>query len=572
MTQQHRDSKYSTDVDIVLGVHDVDVTFHADTDVHAVERLSFDVHRDEILAVVGESGSGKSVTVQALLGLLPYYADVRGTLMVDDGREIDLADVAALRPLRGRYASMVFQDPYASLDPVFTIGDQVAEAVTAMDDSSDKATVRSRVHELLADVRLNDVENIERKYPHELSGGQLQRVMMAIALAGNPRILLADEPTTALDTTVQQEVLNLLHDISTNLGISVLIITHDMGVVADLADRVLVMHNGRFVEQGDVESVFRHPVEDYTKKLLAAVPSSTRPVVATATTGGGPVPGCNGEDETPTQPKISVRNLTVSYRSRAGVVNEVVHGVDFDIRPHEIVALVGQSGSGKSSIARSLLGLNPLTKGTVRIDGQDVSAMDRKALRQVRSRIGIVFQSPSGSLNPRLTIGEIIAEPLRFVLRMKHRDAIARAGELLETVHLPATLVDRYPNELSGGQRQRVAIARAIAADPSLLIADEPTSALDVSVQSEILALLNQLQHDIGFACLFISHDLPLVRSFSHRTIVLRDGNMVEAGATEELFAHPTQDYTRKLILSAPVANPQVQHERRRERDLAYHH
>ncbi|KAB8287766.1 glutathione ABC transporter ATP-binding protein [Bifidobacterium ramosum] len=570
-TQQHRDSEQDgRRDDIVLGVHDLDVTFHADTDIHAVEHLSFDVHRDEILAVVGESGSGKSVTVQAILGLLPYYAQVHGTLSVGDGRELDLGDAAALRPLRGRYASMVFQDPYASLDPVFTIGDQIAEAVTAMDGSLDKTAVHDRVRELLADVRLDGVEHIERKYPHELSGGQLQRVMMAIALAGRPTILLADEPTTALDATVQQEVLDLLHDIAANLGISVLIITHDMGVVADLADRVLVMHNGRFVEQGDVDAVFAHPVEDYTKKLLAAVPSNAKPAVRAGAGGdaaSGDGAGAGASDAaSAAKPMLSVKDLTVSYRSRGGAVKEVVHGVSFDIEPREIVALVGQSGSGKSTIARSLLGLNPLTGGTVLIDGQDVSALGRKERRQVQSHIGIVFQSPSGSLNPRLTIGEIIAEPLRFVLHMNRKDALARAGELLETVQLPAALVDRYPSELSGGQRQRVAIARAIAAKPTLLIADEPTSALDVSVQSEILALLNRLQHDIGFACLFISHDLPLVRSFSHRTIVLRDGVMVESGITEELFAHPTQEYTRELILSAPVADPQVQHERRRER------
>lgn len=571
MTQQHHDSdnEQNRRDDIVLGVRDLDVTFRADTDIRAIEQLSFDVYRDEILAVVGESGSVKSVTVQAILGLLPYYAQVHGTLSVDDGSEFDLGDPAALRPLRGQYASMVFQDPYASLDPVFTIGDQIAEAVTAMDDSLDKTAVRSRVHELLADVRLDGVEHIERKYPHELSGGQLQRVMMAIALAGRPKVLLADEPTTALDATVQQEVLDLLHDIATNLGVSILIITHDMGVVADLADRVLVMHNGLFVEQGDVNDVFHHPVEDYTKKLLAAVPSNVKPAARGEAVDMSDVPAAidgQSDSSAKSQPMLSVKDLTVSYRSRGGAIKEVVHGVSFDLEPREIVALVGQSGSGKSTIARSLLGLNPLTSGIVLIDGQDVSALNRKERRKMQSHIGVVFQSPSGSLNPRLTIGEIIAEPLRFVLHMSRKDTLVRAGELLETVQLPAALVDRYPSELSGGQRQRVAIARAIAAKPTLLIADEPTSALDVSVQSEILALLNQLQHDIGFACLFISHDLPLVRSFSHRTIVLHNGVMVESGVTEELFAHPTQDYTRELILSAPVADPQIQHERRHER------
>lgn len=571
MTQQHHDSdnEQNRRDDIVLGVRDLDVTFRADTDIRAIEQLSFDVYRDEILAVVGESGSGKSVTVQAILGLLPYYAQVHGTLSVDDGSKFDLGDPAALRPLRGQYASMVFQDPYASLDPVFTIGDQIAEAVTAMDDSLDKTAVRSRVHELLADVRLDGVEHIERKYPHELSGGQLQRVMMAIALAGRPKVLLADEPTTALDATVQQEVLDLLHDIATNLGVSILIITHDMGVVADLADRVLVMHNGLFVEQGDVNDVFHHPVEDYTKKLLAAVPSNVKPAARGEAVDMSDVPAAidgQSDSSAKSQPMLSVKDLTVSYRSRGGAIKEVVHGVSFDLEPREIVALVGQSGSGKSTIARSLLGLNPLTSGTVLIDGQDVSALNRKERRKMQSHIGVVFQSPSGSLNPRLTIGEIIAEPLRFVLHMSRKDTLVRAGGLLDTVQLPAALVDRYPSELSGGQRQRVAIARAIAAKPTLLIADEPTSALDVSVQSEILALLNQLQHDIGFACLFISHDLPLVRSFSHRTIVLHNGVMVESGVTEELFAHPTQDYTRELILSAPVADPQIQHERRHER------
>lgn len=545
-----------------LSVRDLDVVFTAahsgDADVHAVDHLSFDAHAGEVLAIVGESGSGKSVTVQALLGLLPQYASVTGTLSTADERTFDLSDPAQLRDLRGTHVAMVFQDPYASLDPVFTIGRQLAEAVAVAEPSLDRKQVRDRVNELLDDVRLGDVEGIAGKYPHELSGGQLQRIMIAMALAEHPQVLLADEPTTALDATVQQEVLDLLYSVCHDLNIATIIITHDMGVVADIADRVLVMHYGRFVEHGTVDEVFRAPKEEYTQKLLAAVPSAD---------GTDHVPESkSGEPFDDVKPLLDVSHLTVSYRDRSGKVKEVVHDVGFSIRPHEVLALVGQSGSGKSTIARSLLGLNPLTQGKVLIDGKDIFALRRRERRAVQARFGIVFQSPSESLNPRLTIGDIIAEPLRFVGHMNRKDSRNRALELLDTVHLPADVIDRYPSELSGGQRQRVAIARAIALNPSLLIADEPTSALDVSVQAEILDLLRGLQRQIGFACLFISHDLPLVRSFSDRVIVLHNGNVVESGDTDELFTHPHQDYTRNLILSAPVANPRIQRARRSER------
>ena len=546
--------------EILLSVHNLRVDFHDPSGRVAVEDLGFDVREHEVLAIVGESGSGKSVTVMALMGLLPYYATVSGSLTVGGAQSVSLSDFDALRDLRGNSLAMVFQDPYASLDPVSTIGSQLEEAVRiaakrsgeALQRSDAKATVRG----LLEQVRLADVERISRSYPHELSGGQLQRVMIAIALAGNPSLLLADEPTTALDATVQQEVLDLLRDIADARDIGIVIITHDMGVVADVADRVLVMHNGHFVEQGEVRELFAHPHQAYTRDLLAAVPSVP----------SSDQEGTRAVAEYDVPAILDVDNVHVSYRDRSGRQKEVVHGVSFSIHPREILALVGQSGSGKSTIARSILGLAEITSGSVHFQGEDLRTVRRRRRRELQSGIGIVFQSPSGSLNPRLTIADIIAEPLRFVKRLGKAESRRRAAELLERVHLSRELLDRYPSELSGGQRQRVAIARAIALDPSLLIADEPTSALDVSVQAEILGLFKEIQQDIGFACLFISHDLPLVANFSHTAVVLHDGEVVESGATSDIFAHPEDDYTRNLIISAPVSDPIVQRQRRQAR------
>lgn len=546
----------------VLDIHDLTVDFHTDSRTLAVKDLSFETYAGTVLAIVGESGSGKSVTVSSLLGLLPAYASVSGEIRLAGNDEyetvhVSLQDHTALRTLRAKRISLIFQDPYASLDPVFTVFAQLQEAVGAAHPEYDDARKYQRSQELLALVHLDGIEGFERKYPHEFSGGQLQRAIVAIALAGDPQVLLADEPTTALDSEIQQEVLDLLHEISHERDTSVVIITHDMGVVADLADYVLVMHNGAFVEYGAVDRIFEHPHEAYTRLLLDSVPSHVSDAEASS-------PGL--PDNTSEKSMVSVRDLDVCYSTKHAGKKTVVHKVSFDIQSHEILALVGQSGSGKSTIAKSLLGVVPVAAGAVKFQGRDVSKLKRDERRSLQSHIGMIFQSPSGSLNPSLRVREILFEPLRFVGHYSPAQSESRAMRLLDAVHLGRDVIDRYPSELSGGQRQRVAIARAIALDPWLLIADEPTSALDVSVQSEILSLLKDLQQQIGFACLFISHDLALVRDFSHRTIVLKDGRIMESGRTEDVFANPRCAYTRDLLLSAPVANPRVQRQRRNER------
>lgn len=557
----------------VLEVDHLAVTFTGKETVHAVRDFSFTVHRGQVVAIVGESGSGKSVSAMALLGLLPRNAIVDGHVTLD-GQPLDVSYLSPeIRAIRGRKVSMIFQDPLDSLDPVFTVGEQIAEAVRVNDPKADKATVTARVIDLLKAVELPEPDTLRRKYPHQLSGGQQQRILIAIALAGKPRILLADEPTTALDVTVQQGILDLLHQISRSEGVGVLIITHDMGVVADIADQVVVVRGGELIETGETVALFRHPKHDYTRELLDAVPKT--PLLGSSTAGicepdaeqssavADTANSLVGEDA---QPVLQVSDLSVSYASH---LPDVVHGVSFDINHHEVLALVGESGSGKSTIVRCVLGLARQTGGTVLVDGVEYLKQRRREQAATRHKIGVIFQSPMGSLDPRQTLAQSIAEPLIYALGMPRGDALAKAAELMDRVHLTRDMATRYPSEISGGQRQRVSIARAIALGPELLIADEPTSALDVSVQKDVIALFRELQNDLGFACLFVSHDLPLVASFCHKVVVLQHGQEVEYGPVESVFVHPTTDYARQLILSAPLADPEVQHERRRLRERA---
>ncbi|GAA4623767.1 dipeptide ABC transporter ATP-binding protein [Cellulomonas oligotrophica] len=540
----------------VLRVRDLDVLFTVDggraPDVHAVRGLSYDVHAGEVLAIVGESGSGKSVSSMALLGLLPRTARVQGSVVLGD---VDLLDPATdLGAVRGRRIAMVFQDATGALDPVFTIGYQLDEMLRRHTDL-DRDARRARCVELLRMVDLPDPEDRLRFYPHQMSGGQCQRVMIAMALACDPEVLVADEPTTALDVTVQQEVLDVLRRLRARTSAAIVLITHDMGVVADLADRVVVMRHGEAVEEAPVHDLFGAPAAAYTQELLGAVPRI------------GAADRASGVDARE-RPVLSVEDLVVEYRNRRGRTVRAVDGVTLHVQPGELLALVGESGSGKSTLGRCALGLAPLTSGVVDVVGVRLGQSTRRAVRQARTRIGVVFQHPGGSMNPRYTVGQSVGEPLRVHAGVRGAALERRVGELLEQVELPAAWASRYPHELSGGQRQRVAIARAVALGPDLLIADEPTSALDVSVQATVLDLLREVQQRLRFACLFISHDLAVVDALADRVAVMHRGRVVETGDRTQVLGAPNDEYTRRLLDAAPVPDP-VEQAVRRERRLA---
>jgi peptide/nickel transport system ATP-binding protein len=536
----------------VLSVRDLAVTFSVGgEDVSAVHAVDFDLHAGEVLAIVGESGSGKSVTSLAVLGLLPRNATVTGSIRVD-GTEVVGATERTFASVRGGRVAMIFQDPSNALDPVFTIGYQIQEMLHRHRPRQSRADRRARAIELLAMVELPDPEDRLDSYPHQLSGGQAQRVMIAMALACDPEVLIADEPTTALDVTVQREILDVLRRMQERTSAAILLITHDMGVVADLADRVVVMRRGRVEETADVRSLFLSPTADYTRSLLAAVPR----IGAEARSSSADVAE---------RPVLEIDGLAVEYRNRRGRHVRAVDGVSLDIRAGEMVALVGESGSGKSTIGKSVLGLAPLADGRIVVDGVDLGTASRGEVRAVKKRIGVVFQNPTAALDPRRTVGQSIGEPLRVHEGVRGAALTARVSELLEAVELPSSWAGRYPHELSGGQRQRVAIARAVALDPILLIADEPTSALDVSVQATVLDLLRRLQERFRFACLFISHDLAVVDALCDRVVVLHRGAIVEEGERRRVLTAPEHAYTRRLLAAAPVPDPDEQARRRAE-------
>ena len=554
-----------------------------------VRDVSFDLTPGRVLALVGESGSGKSVSAMSVLGLLPPQASVSGSARFR-GEELIGAPVETVRAVRGAGIGVVFQEPMNSFTPVLSIGTQIAEAVRAHPTGLDRAGVRARVDELLRDAGLTDPERIRKAYPHELSGGQLQRAMIAMALAGDPVALFADEPTTALDVTVQAGILDLLRRLGRERSLAVLLITHDMGVVADVADDLLVLRRGDPVEHGTVAEVFAHPTADYTRELLAAVPSlEARPASATPAAdpdarAGDPGSRAQRQLTAPGAREVSpsaktaavtdeadagrasrplvarLRDVAVRYSRRGG---PTVSGIDLDLHAGETVGLVGESGSGKSTIGRALAGLVPVVAGSVEVDGSDLRTARGRRLRELRSRVGIVFQDPASSLNPRQTIGWSIAEPLLVHGTDSAADRAERVRELLTAVQLDPTWAERFPHQLSGGQRQRVAVARALALRPALVIADEPTSALDVTVQAAVLDLLAGLQREFGFGMLLISHDLAVVRQLADQVIVLRDGRIVERGSTDAVLDDPQQDYTRMLLAAAPVADPVRQAARR---------
>ncbi|MFI5916280.1 dipeptide ABC transporter ATP-binding protein [Dactylosporangium sp. NPDC051541] len=530
--------------DPLLAVRGLQVSFAGRPVVHDV---SFTVGRGEVLALVGESGSGKTVTALSLLGLLPGSAHVTGAAGLDG---VDLLTVAPARrrAIRGNDVAMIFQEPMSALNPVLTCGFQVAEAVRAHRRTTARQA-RARTVELLTLAGLTDPARAARSYPHELSGGQLQRVVIAMAIANDPAVLIADEPTTALDVTVQAEVLELLRGLRARLGMSLLLITHDMGVVADLADRVVVMRDGRIVEQNDVRTLFTAPTADYTRELLGAVAGKAK-----ATT----------KPRTEAAPIVQLAGASAIYsgRFRAPAVH-AVDNVTLDVRPGEVLGLVGESGSGKSTLANLMTGLLTPATGTVELLGTDLAKLDRAALRAARRRVGVVFQDPASTLNPRNTVGASIAEPFELHRVLRGAALTARVDELLRSVELPAAFRTRYPHELSGGQRQRVALARALALHPALLIADEPTSALDVSVQAKILDLFHRLQDEHGFAAVFISHDLSVIARVADRVAVMLRGEVVELGPATQVLTAPEHPYTARLLAAAPVADPAEQRHRR---------
>ncbi|MEV0678858.1 ABC transporter ATP-binding protein [Actinosynnema sp. NPDC050436] len=534
----------------LLALRDVTVAFGG-RDRPAVRGVTLSLAAGEVLAVVGESGSGKTVTAMSLLRLLPDTAVLSGSAHLA-GQDLYAMGAAELRAVRGGRVGVVFQEPMSALNPVFTIGDQLVEAVRAHRPWS-RSRARRRAVELLELVGLPDAEQRLRAYPHELSGGQLQRVVIAMAVACEPALLIADEPTTALDVTVQAEIIDLLRDLRDRLDVAILLITHDMGVVAGLADRVAVMKDGEVVEQGEVTALFARPEHPYTRQLLSAVVSLSPPdeAVVSALPPAEPSPGA----------ALVVDDVTVVYGGRFGLSEvRALDRVSLHVEPGEVLGLVGESGSGKSTLASLVAGLRSPTSGRVVVAGRDLAGLRRSARRAARGRVGIVFQDPTSSLNPRATIARSIAEPL--LLHPRDGDPDDRVDELLELVQLDVSLRSRYPHELSGGQRQRVGIARALVLDPALLIADEPTSALDVSVQARVLDLFRSLQRRLGFACLFISHDLAVVERLADRVAVLRDGRVVEQGRAADVLTRPQHPYTTRLVAAAPVADPVVQRER----------
>jgi glutathione transport system ATP-binding protein len=560
--------------DSLLAVHDLAVRFGRGPDaVHAVDGLSFEVGRGETVAIVGESGSGKSVTALSVLRLIELGGgrieggEILFNRPVGSVADLATASDALMREVRGAEISMIFQEPMTSLNPVFPVGEQIAEAVRLHQELG-RAEARETALDMLRRVRIADPGRIFDRYPHQLSGGMRQRVMIAMALACRPALLLADEPTTALDVTIQAQILALIRTLQAELGMAVVFITHDMAVVAEMAERVVVMRTGRAVEEGPVGEIFARPNHPYTRSLLAAVPrlgsmrgkTAPEPFPTTEPGHGSlailPVP----DREAP--PLLRVGELTTRFDLAGGWLGRVQHrvhaveGVSFEIRPGETLALVGESGCGKSTVVRSIAGLVMPEAGTIELDGKGIDCAKGGDFRPIRQQAQIVFQDPFGSLDPRLTVGFTIAEPLLVNRLSSKRVARDRVSTLLTMVGLSPDHAGRYPHEFSGGQRQRIAIARALATEPKLVIADEAVSALDVSIRAQIINLLMELQSRLGLAYLFISHDIALVERIAHRVAVMYLGQIVELGTRRDVFEEPAHPYTRRLLAAVPVADP----------------
>ena len=564
----------------ILSVRDLSVSFPSEYGtVHAVQDLSYEVHKGEALAIVGESGSGKSVSSLAVMGLLPRTASISGEIEMLGHRMFELDD-RQLSRLRGNTISMVFQDPLSALTPVYRVGEQIAEVVRIHHPETSKARAHQRAVELLDAVGIPEPGRRANQYPHEFSGGMRQRSMIAMAIANEPELIIADEPTTALDVTIQAQVMDLLKSAQELIGAATVLITHDMGVVAGFADRVLVMKDSRMVELGTVDEIFYTPREQYTRDLLAAVPrvdageaGESRSVAGSAMQKLAEVVDDDGarppREELPTV--LEVEELVRVFPITKGAIvrrkvgeQRAVDGISFDIRQGECLALVGESGSGKTTTLMEIMQLRTPQEGTIRIGGKETGALTRKERATLRSDITVVFQDPMASLDPRMPIADIIKEPMRVQGYSKER-MDERVDWLLKMVGLLPEHAARFPTEFSGGQRQRVGVARALACDPKLIILDEPTSALDVTVQAGVLAMLADLRARLGVSFLFVSHDLSVVRHISDRIAVMQKGRIVELGDTEEVFTNPQHPYSRELLSAVPIPDPEVARARRRE-------
>ncbi|WP_334034333.1 dipeptide ABC transporter ATP-binding protein [Burkholderia cepacia] len=577
----------------VVAVDDLSVTFRREgATFDAVRNVSFHVDRGETLAIVGESGSGKSVTSLALMRLVEHgggaITNGRIAFRRRGGALVDLAQAsgATMRGIRGADIAMIFQEPMTSLNPVFTVGDQISEAI-ALHQSKSASEARAETLRLLELVRIPEARRVFARYPHQLSGGMRQRVMIAMALSCRPALLIADEPTTALDVTIQAQILQLVRGLQDEMNMGVIFITHDMGVVAEVADRVLVMYRGEKVEEGESDRIFAAPAHRYTRALLAAVPKlgsmqgtdapEKFPLLKveganTAAPAASPAPAPAAKNDAQpgfdqsASPILRVRDLVTRFPVKSGVfgrVSQYVHAVErvsFELRAGETLALVGESGCGKSTTGRSLLRLVESQSGSIEFDGRDISALKGPDLQALRRNIQFIFQDPFASLNPRLTVGFSIMEPLLVHGVASGREAQARVDWLLDKVGLPPEAARRYPHEFSGGQRQRIAIARALALNPKVVIADESVSALDVSVQAQIVNLMLDLQRELGVAYLFISHDMAVVERISHRVAVMYLGQIVEIGPRRAVFEAPQHPYTKKLMSAVPVADPARRH------------
>lgn len=520
-------------------------------EVHAVRGVSFAVNEGESLGIVGESGSGKSVSCMALLRLLPATAKVTGTLTLD-GTDVLKANKEDLARLRGRSAAMIFQDPMTAFDPVFTVGHQIAETIRAHRRVS-KREALAEAEQLLLRVEIKNARDVLSYYPHQLSGGMLQRAMIAMALSCRPKLLIADEPTTALDVTIQAQILQLIKKVQAEFGMALIMITHDLGVIAETVDRVMVMYGGEVMEEGTVQQIFDAPRHQYTKSLLASLKTSFVPSAG----------------DTAAAPALELRGLAKTYRirRRSGLLTSygdfhAVRPVDLVLPRNRIVGLVGESGSGKTTTGMMAMRLTEPSSGQILVDGADISKLASTELKTFRRRMQIVFQDSYSALDPMMTLAQIIAEPLHIHGVGTAPEQTERALGWLERVGLPRNFGSRYPHELSGGQRQRVAIARALILGPSVLVADEPTSALDVTVKAQIIGLLKQLQAEMGLSILFISHDLSTVKSLTDSVVVMYRGRVVEEAPTQRIFADAQHPYTRALLDAIPASNPRDKRER----------
>jgi ABC-type microcin C transport system duplicated ATPase subunit YejF len=524
----------------LLSVDNLSVSFVTRNGTNkAVDNVSFTVEERQITAIIGESGSGKSVSCYAMLGLVPSPPGrIDGGTARFQGQDLLALSEAELRAIRGRDIAMIFQDPMTCLNPFMKIGDQLIEPLT-LHKGLAKAPARARAEALLDEVGIRDPHAAMNAFPHEFSGGMRQRVMIAMALINEPKLLIADEPTTALDVTIQAQILKLIAELQTKRDIGVLFISHDLAVVSDIADQIVVMEKGKVVESGEPKAIFESPQHPYTQKLLAAIPSGEKSADAVAP-----------------DPLIRIDNLRTWFTPTAGAEPvKAVDDVSLEIHRGEVLGLVGESGSGKSTLGRSILRLVPITDGKITFEGSELSALEGRTLKQFRHRMQMIFQDPYASLNPRMTVYDTLAEPLLLHGLVNKAGLDQAIRELMDNVGLARAFVRKYPHEFSGGQRQRIAIGRALATRPEFIVADEPVSALDVTIQAQILDLLADLTKEYGLTMLFISHDLAVIRQIADRIAVMYHGKLVEEGSTARVFDTPQQDYTRSLLAAIPGAN-----------------